>query len=166
MQSSNRKEDGSTMEAQVTHLSFYGRYISSCQPTQFVSFKMCMIVFFLGIHVHMTMHTCWCAAIYPAGSATMAMLWVAVRWSRDKAGCESQKFKQVSAVRECVLWTHSTWVIFAPCISFHDDGIYVGMYYFECGLLQQCSHSCVGLAQACPNQCTCRIRPSTITGLD
>ena len=46
------------------------------------------------------MHTCWHAAVYPAGSATMATLWVAVRWSCDKAGCESQKFKQVSAMHE------------------------------------------------------------------
>ena len=29
-----------------------------------------------------------------------SMLWVEVRWSRDKAGCESQKFNQVSPVHE------------------------------------------------------------------
>ena len=29
-----------------------------------------------------------------------SMLWVLVRWLRDKAGCESQKFRQVSAVHE------------------------------------------------------------------
>ena len=97
-------------------------------------------------------HTCWHTAIYPVGSATMAtqgqvphsncehaegfllcmsgrassscmvlVMWLAASLVSYLTDIHSINLS--GSKLPCVLWMHSTWVIFAPCGSFHTNAI-------------------------------------------